>query len=96
MQWASTVSTESMTEKALRDAAASVRRQLLGAAADLIVTFVSEQHHDRFESIPDLLAAHFPSGVLVGCSAAGSSAVAEKSRTARRCRSRRRSCRASS
>ena len=79
MQWASAGSTEQSTAAAIRETAAAVRAELGATAPDLIVAFVSAQHRERFSDIPALLRREFGSGLLIGCSAAASSAAAKRS-----------------
>jgi small ligand-binding sensory domain FIST len=71
MNWVSTVSTESLLEAAVRDAAAALRTQLGGLEPNLIVVFVSAHHYAAFEQLPRFVTAHFAAGLLIGCSAGG-------------------------
>jgi len=48
-----------------------LRGQLADARPDLIVAFASEHYADEFDRIPDLIQAHLPAGLLIGCSAGG-------------------------
>lgn len=71
MKWVSTVSDEPGLAEAVREVAVHTRSRLGGESPDLVVVFVSEHHRDDYESLPDLLAAEMPTGLLVGCSAGG-------------------------
>jgi small ligand-binding sensory domain FIST len=56
---------------AATEAAARVRAELAGAAPNLVVAFISAQHATGYNYIPKLLALHFPSATIIGCSAGG-------------------------
>src|SRR5512143_1382738 len=70
MQWASAGSTRNNTVSAIGEAAAALRAEL-GAAPDLILTFLSGHHRKRFREIPALVQREFGTGLLIGCSAGG-------------------------
>jgi small ligand-binding sensory domain FIST len=70
MRWASEVSVEPALDAALGAAARAVGARL-GAAPDLVVLFVAEQHRAHFDRVPERVSATFPSALLIGCSAGG-------------------------
>jgi small ligand-binding sensory domain FIST len=71
MRWGSALSTHAETAAALSEVTAAVRRDLDGARADLLLTFVSAHHAPRFELVLSALRESFPQARLAGCSAAG-------------------------
>ncbi|MBI1818500.1 MAG: FIST C-terminal domain-containing protein [Deltaproteobacteria bacterium] len=71
MKWASTVSDAPQLATAIADAGAALRLQLGGATPDLILAFISAHHHGEYERVPELIAAQFGNGLLLGCSAGG-------------------------
>jgi small ligand-binding sensory domain FIST len=71
MRWASALSTHAETAAALSDVTAALRRDLDGARADLLLTFVSSHHATRYEMVLSALRETFPEARLAGCSAAG-------------------------
>jgi small ligand-binding sensory domain FIST len=71
MKWASTLSTATRLETAVREAALGIKEKLEGAAPDFAALFVAQAFAERREDIQNLLAKHLPARVLVGASAAG-------------------------
>jgi len=71
MQWASTVSTEPLLERAVAQATAALRSQLSASQADLMVAFASHHHAAQFDRLPEFVKAEAAVGVLVGASAGG-------------------------
>lgn len=70
MRWASAVSSEHRFEDALASAGGELRRRLGGVDADLLLAFVSHEHHAHFEDV-GVLREVFPEALLAGCSAGG-------------------------
>jgi small ligand-binding sensory domain FIST len=71
MKWASALSAERRLESAIKEAAATVKQQLGGAAPDFAALFVSKSFAGRYEEANALLADRLPARVLIGASAAG-------------------------
>ncbi len=71
MRWASALSTQSDTRAALDEVTGLVARDLDGAHADLLMTFVSSHHATRYPSVVAGLREAFVGARLAGCSAAG-------------------------
>jgi small ligand-binding sensory domain FIST len=71
MKWASALSEDEETARAVGAAAAALAEKLGGGEPDLVVAFVSPHHADAFDAIPDSVQAAFPRALLLGCSAAG-------------------------
>jgi small ligand-binding sensory domain FIST len=71
MRWASTVSGKVDLAEAIDQASTGVATALDGATPDLLVTFVSAHHADRYAEVPALVRRHFATGLLFGCSAGG-------------------------
>src|SRR4051812_2496437 len=71
MRWASALSTQAETGAALSEVTAAVRRDLEGARADLLLTFVSAHHATRYELVLSALREAFPEARVAGCSGAG-------------------------
>src|SRR5579859_1466175 len=71
MRWASALSTHAETNAALGEATAALRRDLDGARADLLMTFVSAHHAPRYDLVLSTLRESFPESRVAGCSAAG-------------------------
>jgi small ligand-binding sensory domain FIST len=71
MRWASSASDDADLAAAIRGAADDVRRQLAGAAPDLVVAFVSAHHAASFTHVPAIVNAELGGGLLLGCSAGG-------------------------
>ena len=71
MKWASAASDEPTLERAVAAVSATVKKQLGGAAPDLLVAFVSAHHATEYERLRDLLAPTIGGGLLIGCSAGG-------------------------
>ncbi len=70
LQFASAVSQKPQTKDAVREAATSLRRQLLGKP-DLVIVFLSTHHKDAAEDIIDLVFRWVQPKTLIGCSAEG-------------------------
>jgi small ligand-binding sensory domain FIST len=71
MRWVSTVSGEPDLAAAVLEAASTLRAALAGQDPDLLVAFVSEHHRGAYDRLPALVARHFGSALLLGCSAGG-------------------------
>ena len=71
MKWASSLSTATRLETAVREAALGIKEKLEGAAPDFAALFVAQSFAERREDIQNLVAKHLPARVLVGASAAG-------------------------
>jgi small ligand-binding sensory domain FIST len=71
MRWVSTASIAPDLSVAVREASRAIHDELGTAQPDLIVAFVSEHHRAAYPQLPARIAAEFPSGVLLGCSAGG-------------------------
>jgi len=71
MKWASTLSTATRFETAVREAAAGIKEKLEGAAPDFAAVFVSQSFANRRADIQEVVAKHLPARVLIGASAAG-------------------------
>jgi small ligand-binding sensory domain FIST len=71
MRWASALSSKERTDDAIVEAAATVRRGLAGASADLAVVFASPHHLDAATRVPALVEAELPGSLLVGCTGSG-------------------------
>jgi small ligand-binding sensory domain FIST len=71
MRWASTVSRQADLAEAAAEAGATVSAALEGERPDLVVAFVSHHHAEAYERVPELVQAHLPGGLLIGCSAGG-------------------------
>lgn len=71
MRWASTVSVDARLDAAVGEAAEAVRGRLGDVSPDLILAFVSAQHADEFDRLPELIRAQWRGGLLIGCSAGG-------------------------
>lgn len=71
MLWASAISTQEDLRTAFADAAREVQRQLGGAAADLVVLFISAQYAPAYGVVSGLLRSLFPTAQCIGCSAGG-------------------------
>src|SRR2546421_3508585 len=71
MRWASALSGKEQAEEAVAEAAGEVRRGLAGAAAHLVVAFVSPHHLDASARLPALLETALPGALLAGCSGSG-------------------------
>lgn len=70
MQWASALSPDPSLERAAVECAAAVRREL-GAAPDLAVVFVSEQHAEYYGELAEWIEAGLEPRHWIGCSAGG-------------------------
>jgi small ligand-binding sensory domain FIST len=70
MRWASALSLESNLERAIAEAGERLRAGLDGATPDLLVGFVSAQHEESYERLPEL-ARVSQAKVVVACSAGG-------------------------
>jgi small ligand-binding sensory domain FIST len=71
MRWASSLSRDVDTERALDEAARGILRDLAEDGADLVVAFVSPHHQAAYPRVPSLLRRAFPRSTLLGCSAGG-------------------------
>lgn len=71
MRWSSAVSTATPLDAAVREAADAIAADLGGAAPDLLVAFVSEQHRQEYERLPALARAALEPRFSIGCSAGG-------------------------
>lgn len=70
MRWASTLSLERDLRPAVGDALGRLASALGDAPPDLLLVFVSAQHEDAYERLPELTRAA-GARVVVGCSAGG-------------------------
>ena len=71
MKWVSAISAKATVEGCVEEAVASVRKQLDGLEAHLIVVFVSPHFQEKYALIPLLIRERIVSGVLIGCSGGG-------------------------
>ncbi len=75
MKWASAISQHPELESAIEECAASLRRQLGEAAADLAVVFASHHYGQNYEAIPQLIRNEMRSEsappLVLGCSGGG-------------------------
>lgn len=69
MEWASSVSERPDLASAVSEAAAALRAELGGAAPDLVLAFVSEEHAPDYSALPRRLGVEFPGALALGCSA---------------------------
>ena len=86
MKWASALSEAQETGRALDEATAELKRQLGADEPDLVVGFVSPHHTDAYEALPARIAAAFPRALFSAARRRASSALATRSKSARRCR----------
>lgn len=70
MKWASAVSDQADLALALGETAGTIRTQLEGMQADLVVLFVSEHHAEGYDALSKWLSEAFPAAAVLGCSAA--------------------------
>lgn len=71
MKWASAVAADADLVAAIAQAADEVDAELDGQKPDLLVVFPSPHYASGFDRIPEILAARFGAGLLIGCSAGG-------------------------
>lgn len=71
MKWVSSISEESSLEKAVQDCASRVAEELAPNVPDLLVAFVSSQHADSYEEVPELISGAIESKHVIGCSGGG-------------------------
>ena len=71
MLWTSAISTEEDLRTAFTEAVRDVQGQLGGAAADLVVLFISAHHAPAYGAVSGLLRSMFPGAQCIGCSAGG-------------------------
>ena len=71
MKWVSAVSVQATVEGCVEEAVESVRKQLDGLEAHLIVVFVSPHFKEKYPLIPLIIRERIASGVLIGCSGGG-------------------------
>src|SRR5262245_29306069 len=71
MKFASAVTSERNTEQAARQILESVRAELGGASADLVLVFTSPHHRPNLEALPKLIAEVLAPGQVLGCTAEG-------------------------
>jgi small ligand-binding sensory domain FIST len=69
MKWVSTISQQANLALAVREAATRVSSGLDGREPDLVMAFVSDEHAEAYDRVPELVARELPHRVLVGCSA---------------------------
>ena len=69
MRWLSGSSDSSGLQAAFTAAAASIVTRLEGVGPDLVLAFVSSEHHARYGLLAELVAEAFPGALLLGCSA---------------------------
>ena len=69
MRWLSGSSDSSGLQAAFTAAAASIVARLEGVGPDLLLAFVSSEHHERYGLLAELVAETFPGALLLGCSA---------------------------
>lgn len=70
MKWASSLAAGGNLADLVARAASDLRARLGEEPVDLLLAFVSHQHHEGFRRLPDLLQEHLPAHALAGCSAA--------------------------
>jgi len=71
MQWASTLEQHPDLEIAIARAIPSIREQLDGATADLLLVFASDHYRERFKHLPALIKQQLANAVVIGSSAGG-------------------------
>ncbi|MEL6178578.1 MAG: FIST N-terminal domain-containing protein [Myxococcota bacterium] len=71
MKWASALSERAGLEAAVAEVTIAVQGQLGAQKPDLAMVFVSPHHEERWDSLPDVLAAALECSVVIGCSASG-------------------------
>ena len=71
MKWSSAVSPAGRLDEAIAETASRVRRELGDVAPDLAVVFVSPQHAEAYDAVPELVRAALEPRTLIGCSAGG-------------------------
>ena len=71
MKWASAAAADADLVAAVALAADEVEADLQGRKPDLLVVFLSPHYANGFERVPEILAARFGGGLLLGCSAGG-------------------------
>ncbi len=71
MKWVSAVSERASLESALAEVVVAVQSQLEGQEPDLAVVFVSDDHSESWDELPEALAEALPAKVVIGCSAGG-------------------------
>ncbi len=71
MKWSSAVSLHSDADAAVDEAARAVDAALDGRRPDLAIVFVSAEHGDAYDSIPQRVGEKLDPRVLIGCSAGG-------------------------
>ena len=71
MRWASTVSRQADLAAAVAEACGTIATTLGEEQPDLVVAFVSHHHATGYDRVPELVRAHLPGGLLIGCSAGG-------------------------
>ena len=71
MRWISAISTATPLDAAVREVASVVARAFDGAAPDLALAFVSEQHQHEYEGLPALVRGALAPRCLIGSSAGG-------------------------
>jgi small ligand-binding sensory domain FIST len=69
MRWLSSISDLPQTELAVSNAVASLDERLAGAAPDLLLVFVSEDHRLAYTAIGEQIRKKWPKSLLAGCSA---------------------------
>ena len=71
MDWASVVSRERVLSAAVEELTEAITSQLGGEKPNLVLGFVSPDHRDNYEQLPDLIHDRLSPNVFVGCSALG-------------------------
>jgi small ligand-binding sensory domain FIST len=71
MKWVSSLSEAPNLPRALDEAIASIRQQLMGVRPDLLLVFVSSDFLSGYESIPPKLQTELNPRMILGCSGGG-------------------------
>lgn len=71
MKWASAISTQPEATPAVAEAAAAIKSELDGQAADLVIVFASPHYRDSLVRLPSLVREKFPGARLIGCTGGG-------------------------
>ena len=71
MKWSSAVSESTSLGQAVPECAATIRSELGGVSADLVVAFASTHHSAEYEAVPELVRREIGDCVLLGCSGGG-------------------------
>jgi small ligand-binding sensory domain FIST len=71
MAWAAAVSGTASFDRAAREVVDDLRSQFGGASPDLAFVFVSSEHAEHYERVPEAIGAPLGASTLVGCSGEG-------------------------